>query len=1045
MKSTIRNTKINIPDEVKKQITDYSDFRKNSKLNISKNGQNIDSVWQELSTNYPYLFSNDIETEADMLYALSDFMNKDIKITEKYKIPDSDLKQATTKVYNKLVNNALTQEDITSLEKDLDTKAERRTRQVVQNELLNKMGLKIEDISKGNDINSIEIQRTDPKRLNEKIFGYETGKKVNDATVNFVSSQEAKSNRWKNKERAEIKALGIKPRSKESSAVQKYGEKKYVNKFGEVVEYTDADLEREFSNPETRKKIKKASEVLRKKYDNYIDKINTSLVEMGYDPIPKRQDYFRHFYEINDKLSEWGVPFNRNDMNSDVLPTDINGLTDEFKPGKNWFANAMERKGMKTTYDAITGIDGYLESASNLIFHTESIQRYRTLSKFIRENFGAEHGLDNIDSLDEKEFNQRLSDIQNNKLSKYVAWLDEQANALAGKKGAIDRSMERFFGRKVYKALNTLKSQVGSNMTGFNVRSAMTNFASAIQGASKTNKLAFIKGTLSTLNNIVQNDGMIDKSDFLTNRFGSDTLSKKAWQKISNAGQIFMTGTDYFTSNQIWRSKYYENIAKGMNETEAIKNADDFASRIMGDRSKGQTAEIFNSKTLGLLTQFQLEVNNQWSSMIHDNKMDIKSGNKSGAMVVFQLGQLFGASYLFNNLMKSLTGSDVMFDPIDMLKDIFKPDKDDDKSLEERTREALGKIVNQLPFASIFTGGRIPISEAFKGGTTGLKYATGQTNKYGQKYKLEDVKDDFLDSIAYWILPTGYGQARKTAKGLSMYDDKLPVKGSYTKSGNLRFSADDTIQERIKTSLFGQYASKNAQDYIDSGYKSINKSKLDEMKDLKMNSTDYRKYRKGLSEAGTKKAEKLDFINKLDISNKKKNIMASNVMKRDINMKEYNKYKSYEEFDYAYKNPDKYRMITTITDYEKYKEISKNISDIKADVDRKGNAISGSRMKKVINYVNSLNLSAVQKAMIIKQEYPSFTKYDKQIAQHINKQNLNFVQKAKILKGLGFKSYDSQIIDYVKNNYKSIEEQIEILKDMGFKTYTYNGKTYVKR
>ena len=30
-----------------------------------------------------------------------------------------------------------------------------------------------------------------------------------------------------------------------------------------------------------------------------------------------------------------------------------------------------------------------------------------------------------------------------------------------------------------------------------------------------------------------------------------------------------MTGSDYFTANQIWRSKYFENLQKGMNETEA--------------------------------------------------------------------------------------------------------------------------------------------------------------------------------------------------------------------------------------------------------------------------------------------------------------------------------------------------------------------------------------------------------------------------------------------------------------------------------------------
>lgn len=1046
IKKEIRGTKIKVPDEVKAQITDYSDFRKASRLNINSQGQSIDSVYQELSQEYPYLFSEDVQTEADMLYELSDFMYKDEKTTEKYRIPDNELKRATDKIYNSILNNSLTQAEIEEMQRDLDAKAERRTRQVVQHELLNKMGISIEDIDTGKDVSSAKVQLLDPKRLNEDVFSKEAAQKINDATVNFVNEQEAKNNRWKKKERQEIKDLGIKARSKESAAVQKYGEKEYVNDKGELVKYGDAELEREFSNPKTREKIKNAAKVLRDKYDNYIDKINESLTQMGYDPIPKRKDYFRHFYEINDKLSEWGIPFNRDSMNSDTLPTDINGLTDQFKPGKNFFASALQRTGKKTTYDAITGIDGYLESAGNLIHHTESIQRYRTLSKFIRDNYGSQHGMENLDGLTDEQIEKRISDIQNNKLSKYVAWLDEQANALAGKKGAIDRSMERFFGRRIYSALNTLKSQVGSNMTGFNVRSAMTNFASAVQGASKTNKLAFLKGTISTLNNIVHDDGLIDKSNFLTNRFGSDTLSKKAWQKVANAGQIFMTGSDYFTANQIWRSKYYENLSKGMNENQAIKNADDFASRIMGDRSKGQTAEIFNSKTLGFLTQFQLEVNNQWNSILHDNKIDLKNKNKSGAMVTFQLGQLFAASYMFNNLMKSLTGSDVMFDPIDILKGIFKPDdKDKDKTLEERSRDALGKLVNQLPMASIFTGGRIPLSEAFKGVSTGFKYATNQKNEYGQKYSLEDVKDDMIGSAAYWLLPTGYGQIKKTVKGLSMFDDKLPVKGSYTKSGNLRFSVDDTASERVKASLFGQYATKHAQDYIDSEFESINKSKLDEMKDLKMNSTDYKKLKKGINESGTSSEDKLNYIKDLDISNKKKNILASGVMKKDIDMKEYSKYDSLNEYKYAKENPSKYQTIRAITTYNNYKQIQKDLSEIKADVDRNGKTISNSRFKKVVNYVNSLKLTAVQKAMLIKQEYPSFKQYDNKIAQYINKQNYDFRQKATILKGLGFSNYDNQIINYVKEHYQSTDEQVQVLKDMGFKTYEYNGKIYIKR
>lgn len=1036
IKKQIRNSKIMINDNLKNQITDYSDFRKQSKLKLGRDGQTIDSLYQELSNTYPYYFSNDITTEADMLYELSDFMNQDSSITEKYRIPDEDLKFYSDKIFNKLINNSISQEDINELQQQLEKKVERRTRKIVRQELLKKMDLKIEDFEIGNDIGNIAYQRTDPVRVNEKVFGYQMGTKINDATINFTKHQEAERTRWLNKERDDIKNLGIKARSKESSAVQKYGEGFYINDNGEKIEYTDSDLEKEFSNPKTREKIKHASKVIRSKYDSYIEQINSTLTELGYDEIPKRKDYFRHFEELTDKLSQWGVTFNKNDMMAEDLPTDINGLTEMNRPGKNYFASANQRTGLKTIYDAITGIDGYLEGASNLIFHTESIQRYRAVTRLVRESYGREHGLDDIDLLTDEELQQRIDDIRGNKLSRYVAWLDEQANALAGKKGAIDRGVERVLGRKVYTALNTLKSQVGSNMVGFNIRTPLTNFASVVQGASKTEKVAFLKGTVSTINNIFHKDDLIDKSDFLTSRFGSDILSKKVWQKVSNVGQILMTASDYFTANQVWRSKYYENLSKGMTEDASIKNADDFSARIMGDRTKGATAEMFNSKTLGFLTQFQLETNNQWSSMIHDNKIAKENGEKTTAGILFSLGQLFVGSHLFNMFMEGIGAGDVMPDPIEMLMKLFDPD--DDKPIGDRIAEIRDEIIGQIPMGNMLSeNGRFPISEALP--VKQLLY--GKDSNGNEKSRVETL----LETLPYYLLPGGYSQIKKTTKGLSMYDDKLPVAGSYTKSGNLRFTADESLPGKIKAGLFGQYSSKEAQDYIDSGFKSINKSKIDEMKNLDMNSTEYREYRDGLSKAGTKNEDKLDYINNLNVSNDKKNIMASELLKKDVDMSDYNKYGSYEEFNYSVKNPEKYKMITMITDYDEYQHIMKNIKDIKSDVDKNGNTISGSKMKKVISYINSLNLSIAQKAMLIKQEYPSFTKYDKQIFNYVNGQDLTFIEKARTMKKLGFTQFDKQIIAYVKKHYPKATMQIDVLKDLGFKVYEFNGKTYVKR
>lgn len=836
-----------------------------------------------------------------------------------------------------------------------------KTRKQVQAELLQDMGITLEDISVGKDIASVDMSRTDPIRLNEKVFGYKVGQKINDATINKTKHNESKKIRWLNNERKDIESLGIKPRSKESEAVQKYGEKQYVTKNNEVIPYGDYELAIDFPDVKVQEKIKNAAKVIRNKYDTYIDNINSIITEMGYNPINKRKDYMRHFEALSDLFSKYGLPLNRQSMMNDALPTDINGLTDQFKPGKNFFTSAMERFGMKTSYDAISGIDGYLEGAGDLIYHTEDIQRYRALSKFIRDTYGSQHGFDDYSSMTSQEQTQRYEDIRFNKLSKYAAWLDEQANTLAGKKGKIDRGVEETFGRKIYTICETAKKQVGSNMTGFNVRSALTNFASAIQGASKTNKIAFIKGTISSVNNIIHNDDLVNKSDFLTSRFGSKSLSQKLWQKVSNAGQIFMEGSDYFTANQIWRSKYFENLSKGMTENQAIKNADDFSARIMGDRSKGATAALFNSKTAGFLTQFQLEVNNQWSSLIHDNKIDIQSGNKTGATVVFQLGQLAAMSYLFNNFMKSVTGSAVMIDPIDLLKKIFNPD-DDDKDFGERATEVLGDVLDDMPFASIFNGGRIPVGEAFKGGTTLFKTATNQTDSYGNKYKWSNVKDDIIESSFYWLLPTGYGQIRKSIKGAQMYSGKLPTSGSYTKSGNLRFSADESTKGKIKAVLFGQYSSEEAQKYVESGYKTISKNKIQEMKDLNMTSSEYRNYKKGLSNTGTNIDSKLNYINKQNYSVSQKNIMANNIVNSEnikIDMKDYNDYSSYDEYKYAMTSKSKYNVLKNSKfDYSKYQEIKKEISNIKEK--------SSNKKTDVFKYINKLPYSKGQKIILFK-------------------------------------------------------------------------------
>ena len=926
LKRSIANTKIRVSEEVKNSIADYYKLKQRNfrKVQLASNdGISIDSAYQELSDIYPEYFSDDILNDADKLLAIIDAANLDSVYNEKYILPDSEIQNVANYIYESLYEYRNSQklkaanDEIKNLYKEEGARKtlrsnkeipkdptkessydvpERLTRKEVKKQLLDEMEITAEDLSVGDDIKALNFQLTDPIRVNEKVFGWKLGKKVNEATIEKTKHNEAERTRWLNKERDSIKELGIKPRSKESAAVQKYGEGKYVDEYGDVIPYGDINLINEFPNVKTQEKIKKAAKVLRNKYDSYLIQINNVLTSLGYDAIPQREDYMRHFQELTDVFSQTGIPFNLNDMQAEDLPTDINGLTEFNKPGKNWFASAQKRTGIKTTYDAITGIDGYLEGASNLIYHTADIQRYRALSGLIRDSFGKTKGFDNLDGLTDEQVAKRIKDIQSNKFSKYAAWLDEQANMLANKKGAIDRGVERFLGRRGYTFLNTIKKQVGSNMTGFNVRSAMTNFISSTIASSKTKKLAMVKGTISTVKNMFHKDGFINKSDFLTSRFGSDSLSAKFWQKASNAGQIFMNGSDYFTANQIVRSKYYECLQKGMTESEAIKYADDFGSRVMGDRSKGMMPEAFNSKTLGLFTQFQLETNNQWQYMVHDTKMDfqknsaINGGLKAGATMLFQMGQLAAYSYFFNELFEQLTGSRAAFDPVDIIKKLFGlGDDDDDKSFEERMKSAGSELVDAIPFASLFgSGGRMPISDALKPFETSIDYVTGKKNSYGGDITLKDVGRDIRKTLPYYILPTGYSQIKKTTKGLSMFSKDKDVKGSYTESGNLRFPVANTTAKKIQAGLFGEYASKEARDYFDNSRKALKENQQQMYQTLNVPVDEYWSINKEINSLKTKLKGKstnvrqdkiFNYIDDLDISNTKKSILKKSIYK----------------------------------------------------------------------------------------------------------------------------------------------------------------------
>lgn len=832
-----------------------------------------------------------------------------------------------------------------------------------------------------------------PQRFIEKTLGYKEGQIFNKMTMSKLGKNEADGIRWLNSITGSNGLLStlydkyqIKPASKESAAAQKYAEGRYVNEYGDYVKYGDEELAREFKDTKTQERIRglATDPSIREFYDNTFDRINESRVRNGYEPIPKRNNYYLHFMEPRDFLARKGFPFAPSKLRDKNLPTDINGMTADNKPGQPYFASAKQRKGIRTTYDILGGIEKYANAAKDQIYHIDDIQRFRAVRNYIADMFGQAKGLDDLDGLKLEEQKERIREVFNGHLSTFAKFLHEEANIIAGKTPLIDRGLEGVFGREAINFMKALNGQVGSNMVGLNVGSSLTNMVSVVQAISKSSKVDSIRAfSQMCANTIVKTDDLVEKSDFWVRRQGADKFYMNPWQKAQDLAYTFMTITDNFATEFIIRTKYNEFKRKGYDNP--LQKADEWAAKLLSDRSLGQMPQLYNSSTLGLITKFQLEVRNQLDSMWYDtvNEANETTNNSlvKTAKITSTVVQLAVFQHLFGKAFEAVAGYNPAFDIVSVIMTALGlGDDDDDKEPMDRIEEAFLELLEDLPYTSTLRGGRIPMASALP--ITEL--IKGQ-NQYGQdKSRLETIKE----AVPYWLLPAGYGQVKKTIKGMNMFDKDNPVPGQYNKSGKLQYPVEDTVMNRIQAGIFGANANKNAREYYDGGHKPLTDKQLQEYQDLNIPISDYWKYRKGLSEAGSKNDDKIKYISSLNFPLEKKAIMMNNL------------YDSKDEANQWYSTkPAVYSVLG-----DSYANAVRTINTLKADKDENGNSISGSKKEKVINYLNKSGFDYNEKLIILKSEgYKLSDEESLAIIDYLNqREDVTYEQMEDILKAIGY-------------------------------------------
>lgn len=752
------------------------------------------------------------------------------------------------------------------------------------------------------------LMRRSPERATEKVAPKETAKAINEKYFLPVHEAEADRQLWLREKKEMANGFGLKKQKKftiydpigkqnqkvdESGMVQFLGERRAD--LADLAKKTDAASIRKKEallaeiqsaeaqlTVEERQRIEAVIPILQKEYNDMLAQTNEVLIRNGYPPIPKRRNYWPHMFsdEAEDPLQ---AAFQKLGFSQGIneLPTDIAGKTDSFRPGKSFSSHMLSRTGNKTDFDALRGYDDYIESMSNVIFHTDNIRNLRALEDAVRYHTAPDSIQKEISkiqknknlTLDEKRVQldakyAELDEIGKQKnghtLQNYAMYLNEYTNLLAGKQSIKDRVFEKSeMGRSALMFMEKLNRHVAGNMIAGNVRSAITNSIPFTQGmpliSMTSRKRGLQEGFAAAFSRKM--DPLTKKSAFLTTRWPEIRMNKTALDKYSDVIGGFSNWVDKMTTQSIWRGRYYDNVKKGMAEKEAIREADDFARRLFAGRSKGAVPPMFQAKNPATrtLTMFQLEPANQIDWYTKDLPKELKEkGILKGSAA---LAEMIGATYVFNDVFEKWTGARPGLDPLGIavnfyedwtgedvknIIDAFSDMKDGEgfdimEETEEPEPEKQKAVLNlganiggYVPYVGgiVFDGGRIPQTSALPDPKEIVRAAWPTDDEPTDGKYLKETVGDELSKLLNLGPVVGLNQIRKTMDGLKTMQEG----GSYKQSSDgekLQFAVDTKDPASwVQAALFGKWATPGGQKYVEDGFKPLSAKRTEAQREM---------------------------------------------------------------------------------------------------------------------------------------------------------------------------------------------------------------------
>ncbi len=373
--------------------------------------------------------------------------------------------------------------------------------------------------------------------------------------------------------------------------------------------------------------------------------------------------------------------------------------------------------------------------------------------------------------LESTNYIKRLADRANLRPTEVDNLLDNFVKSVAG---------YRFGVRPVANLTKSVRRVIYRGTLGLNIGSATRNLTQGANTYAKLGEKYTVKGYFKMLSDLASRGDELKRVGVLSDNIIQDrylNATKKFWEKFDKVLFSFFSGAERVNRGAAYFGAKAKALDQGLSEEEAIRAGIKMVEDTQFVFGSVDTPVALQSDLVKMLTQFQ--------------SYNIKQAEFLGEMI---------KNKEFGGLLRFSGASVFMFLTVGKLFGMEPKDI--------------------VPFLSNITEGRFatPSIQAAQG--------LGQI-AFGDEEKREEGVEK-LKKVFPAFVPAGV-QIKKSIEGLKAYKEGA----SYTATGRKRFDVEQTPQNLLRSTLYGQYSLPAAQKYFDNLGKSKSSTVAEELTKLK--------------------------------------------------------------------------------------------------------------------------------------------------------------------------------------------------------------------